>query len=74
MKISAMLLKLGKKSSNSGVIIPTKMRFCNECSDKRMCDKCNIQINENKEREANLYLLKRKTPNQIGQILPYYRI
>ena len=30
------------------------MRFCIECNDKNVCNKCNNQINENKEFEANL--------------------
>ena len=30
------------------------MGFGNECKDKRMCDKCNIQVNENKELQAHL--------------------
>ena len=32
-RISAILPKSHKKSFNNGVIIPTKMRFCNECND-----------------------------------------
>ena len=39
---------------------------------KKVCDKCNNQINESIEIEANLYLIKRKAPNQFGQMLPYY--
>ena len=34
-KVSAMLPKSWKKSFNSGVIITSKMRFCNECNDKK---------------------------------------
>ena len=71
-KISAMLQRSWKKSFDSGVIIPEKMRFCNECDDKKVCNKCNNQINENKELEADLNLLKRKAPNDFGYILPYY--
>ena len=73
-KISAMLPKSWKKSFDSGIIIPTKMRFCNECDDNKMCVKCNIHINENKEFEANLNLLKRNAPNEFGYMLPYYII
>ena len=43
------------------------------CSDEKMCDKCNNQINENKEIEANLNLLKRKNPNDFSLMLPYYK-
>ena len=71
-KISAMLPRSWKKSFDSGIIIPAKMRFCNECNDKKMCDKCNNQINENKEFQANLNLLKRKAPNEFVYMLPYY--
>ena len=50
------------------------MRFCNECNDNKMCIKCNNQINENKEFEANLNELKRQPPNEFGYMLPYYII
>ena len=71
-KISAMLPRSWKKSFDNGIIIPKKMRFCNECNDKKMCNKCNNQINENKEFEANLNELKRHPPNNSGSMLPYY--
>ena len=73
-KISAMLPRFWKKSFDSGIIIPTRMKFCNECNDKRLCYKCNNQINENKEFEANLNELKRHPPNDLGYMLPYYII
>ena len=71
-KISAILPRSWKKSFDSGIMIPTKMRFCNECSDNKMCVKGNNHINENKEFEANLNLLKRNAPNEFGYMLPYY--
>ena len=40
--ISAVLPKIWKKSVNTGAILPTKMRFCNEFKDKTICDSCNI--------------------------------
>ena len=70
-KISAMLPRSWKKSFDSGIIIPAKMRFCNECNDKKMCYKCFNQVNENKEFEANLNELKRHQPNEFGLMLPY---
>ena len=73
-KVSALLPKSWKKSFDSGIIIPTKMRFCNQCTDNKMCNKCNNQINENKEFEANLNELKRHSPNEFGHMLPYYLI
>ena len=62
----------GKKLFDSGVIIPTKLRFYNECNDSKMCDKCNFQINEKKEFEANLNELKKHPPIEVGYMLPYY--
>ena len=50
------------------------MRQCNACKDGILCATCNNQINENKEFEANLNLLKRKTPIDFGHMLPYYVI
>ena len=73
-KISALLPRSWKKSFDSGIFKPTRMRFCNECKDKDLCNKCNNQINENKEFEANLNELKRHPPNDLGYMLPYYKI
>ena len=73
-KISAMLPRFWKTLFNSGVIIPTKMRFRNEFDDKKACNKCNNKIYENKEFEANLNVLKRHSPNEFGHMLPYYII
>ena len=73
-KISAMLPRSWKNSFDSGVIKAKEMRFCNECKDGILCTTCNNQINENKEFEANLNLLKRKTTNEFGHMLPYYII
>ena len=70
-KISAMLPRFWKKSFDNGIIIPVKMRICNECNVNKVCHKCNIQINENKEFEANLYELTRHPPNEFGHMLPY---
>ena len=64
-KISAMLPKSWKKSYNSRVIIPTKMRFCNECTDRLTCNNSNNQISENKELEATLGFLKRQAANKF---------
>ena len=69
-KITAILPRSWKKSFSNGVIIPTKMRQCNACKDGILCTTYNNQINENKEFEANLKLLKRETPNEFGYMLP----
>ena len=47
------------------------MSQCNNCKDGILCTICNNQVNENKEFQANFNLLKRKTPNEIGYMLPY---
>ena len=60
-KISALLPNSWKKPFNNGIVIPTKMRRCNECKDGILCTTCNNQINEDKKIEANLNL-KKKTP------------
>ena len=73
-KVSALLPKSWKNSFDSRILIPTKMRFCNECNDKKVCDKCNNQIKEIKEFEANLNELKRHPPNEFSQMLPYFII
>ena len=72
-KISALLPKSWKKSFNSGILIPTKMRFCNECNDKRMCNKCDNEVNENKDIEADLNLLERQAPSDFGHMLIYFK-
>ena len=56
-KITAILPRSWKKSFENGVIFPTKTRQCNVCKDGILCSTCNIQINENKEFEANINLL-----------------
>ena len=73
-KISAMLPRSWKKTLNDGVIIPKRMRFFNEYNIEKTCDKCNNNINENIESEANLNELKRHPPNEIGFLLPFYEI
>ena len=65
-KISAMLSKSWKKSCNSGIIIPTEMRCCNECNNRNMCKICNNERNEKKEFGANLNELIRHPPNEFG--------
>ena len=49
------------------------MTFCNECNIKRMCNRCNDQINENKEFEAILISIKRQAPNELGYMLTYFK-
>ena len=69
-----MLPRSWKKSFNNGVIIPTKMRQCNACKDGILCTTCNNQINENKDFEANLNLLRREFLYKFSYMLPYYKL
>ena len=72
-KISAIFHKSWKKSFDSWVIIPRKRRFCNECEDKIICNRCNIQIYENEGLEANLNESKRQPRKQFGHMLPHIK-
>ena len=67
-----MLPKFWKKSFINGVFRPTKMRFCDECDDKILCDECKNHVNENKEFDAKLNLVKRQAPNHSVRMRPYY--
>ena len=68
-----MLPKSWKKSFNTGVVIPTKMKFRNECNGNIICNRCNNQVNENKEFEAKINLVKREAPDEFGHILPCFK-
>ena len=57
-KIKAILPRSLKKSFNNVIIIPTKMRRCNECKDGMLCTTCINPVIENQDFEANLNLLK----------------
>ena len=49
------------------------MRLCNECKDGMPCTTCNNQVEENKEFEANINLIKRQVPNEYRHMLLYYK-
>ena len=74
LKKSAIIARSWKKLFDSVVIIPTEMRFCDEGNKEKCCDRCNNQIDRNKDFGANLNLMKRKAPNHFGHMLPYYNI
>ena len=71
-KISAMLPKSWKKSSNIRIVIPAKMRNCDKCRGKTLCATCNSQINEKKNSKLFYIFLKREAPNEFGYMLPYF--
>ena len=56
-----MLPKFGKRSFNSGFVIPTKMRFCKECNGKILCTKCENQVNETKVFGAYFKFIRSKS-------------
>ena len=72
-KISTMLPRSWKKPFNNGIIIPTENRHCNECKSEILCTTCNNQVDENKEFEAKLNLIRRQAPNEVGQLPPFYK-
>ena len=43
-KTSALLPSIWKKTFNSGIVIPAKMRFCNKCDKENCCDRCIIKL------------------------------
>ena len=61
-----MLPKLWKKTFCNGIVIPTKMRQCNDCKDGIFCTLCNDQVDQNKKFEAKLNEIKRHPPNEFG--------
>ena len=50
------------------------MKRCNDCKEGILCTTCNIQVNENKEFEANFNEIKRHPPNEFCYMLPSYKI
>ena len=54
-----MLTKLWKTTFNNGIIIPVKIRRCEERKVEILFLTCNNQVNEKKHFEANLNLTKR---------------
>ena len=73
-KISAMLPRAWKNSFNNGIIIPTKMRRCSECTSGMFCTLCKNQVNESKEVEVNLNFFKKRSSLCIFSLLTYYGI
>ena len=69
-KISAMLARSWKNSFINGIRLPTKMRLCDECKYGMLCTTCTNQVNENKEFETKLILLKRRVPIEFVLMLP----
>ena len=63
-----------KKSFSQGVVIPHKMRNCNDCKIDSLCDRCDKLVNQKKEFSANLNDRKREKPNDCGHMLPKYII
>ena len=71
-KVTAKFPLSWKESFESGVVIPTKDRYCQKCLKDILCECCELKTKELKEFEANLNELKRLPPNEFGQVIPYY--
>ena len=61
-----------KSNFSMGVVIPHKMRNCNNGAKDILCDDCDNLVNQNKEFSANLNELKRQAANEFGHMLPKY--
>ena len=61
-----------KKSFSQGVVIPHKMRNCNNCTKYILCDACDKLVNQNEKFSANLNELQREKPNDLRHMLPKY--
>ena len=73
-KLEAKVPLSWKKSFSQRVVIPHKMRNCNNCTKDFLCDDCDKLVNQRKEFSANLNELKREKPNDRGHMLPKYII
>ena len=73
-KLTAKVPLSWKKSFSQGVVIPHKMRNCDNCTKEILCNDCDKLVNQRKEFSANLNELKRKKPNDLGHMLPKYII
>ena len=71
-KLTAKVPLSWKKSFSYDVIIPHKLRNCNNCDKDILCDECDKLVNKNKEFSANLIELKRQAPNNNGHMLPKF--
>ena len=57
------------EKNSHGVVIPHKLRNCNDCKKDNLSENCNKLVNQRKEVSANLNELKREPPHQLGQML-----
>ena len=61
-----------KTSFSHGVVIPHKMRNCDDCEKDILCESCDKLVKEKKGFSANLNELKREKPKNFGHMLPKY--
>ena len=73
-KLGAKVPLSWKKSFSQEVVIPHKMRNCNNCTKDILCVDCDELVNQNKKFSANLNELQREKPNDFGHMLPKYII
>ena len=73
-KLIAKVALSWKKSFSRGVVIPHKMKNCDNCTKDFLCDECDKLVNQNIEFSANLNEIKRQPLNDFGHMLPKYVI
>ena len=66
-----MLPRSWEKLFKNGIVKPAIKRRCDKCRGEILRATCDDQINQNKEFEANLSLLKREVANEFGCVPPY---
>ena len=54
------------------VVIPLKIRNCNNCTEDILCIVYDELVSQSKEFSANLNELKRQAPNEFGPMPPKY--
>ena len=73
-RISAMIPRSWEKSFNNGIVILVKMKRCNQCKGKILCDEFKNQVIKNKNFEAILKILERDIRNQFGHMPLFYKL
>ena len=63
-----------KKSFSQGVLIPHKMRNCDDCKKDILFENFDKLVNQRKDFSTNLNELKREPPNEFGHMLLKYII
>ena len=68
-KLIAKLPLSWKKSFSQSVVIPHKMKNCDEYKKDILCEICDNLVNQSKEFSANLKEMKREPPKEFCHML-----